>query len=110
MNEIERAEARNLAARMRLADDPIFIIKQRRAPRETPNFIHTSKPRKTMPSSQELRVLEYLSRGLTNVMVADVMDISVNTVKEDLKRIREKLGAKNTTHACCEAIRLKYIK
>ena len=54
----------------------------------------------------ELRVLECASYGLSGQMTADVLGWGLETVRELTKRARAKLGAKNTCHACCEALRL----
>ena len=58
----------------------------------------------------ERRVLEACSRGLTYEMAGDMLGISPTTVKEYLKTARYRLRAKNTTHACCEALRLGLIR
>ena len=54
----------------------------------------------------ELRVLECASRGLQGAMIADVLGVGLETVRTQLQTARAKLGAKNTCHACCEALRL----
>lgn len=61
-------------------------------------------------SSRELDVLAYLSRGLTSAQVGTALDISEETVKTHSQNARYKLRAKNTTHACCEAIRRRLIR
>lgn len=38
-------------------------------------------------------------------MTADVLGLAVETVKTHMKRARRKLQAKNTAHACSEALR-----
>jgi DNA-binding CsgD family transcriptional regulator len=43
--------------------------------------------------------LTHAARGLTRQQIADEMDISINTVKEHLETVLNKLKAKNTTHA-----------
>jgi DNA-binding CsgD family transcriptional regulator len=53
----------------------------------------------------ELAVLRCLSRGMTAQMAADANFFALDTVKTHLKGARYRLRAKNTTHACCEAIR-----
>lgn len=54
---------------------------------------------------REIEVLRYLARGLTREQTADAMAYSFETVKDWLKSARFKLRAKNSTHACCEALR-----
>lgn len=56
-------------------------------------------------SPRELEALRYLSRGLTLDQTATAMICAHDTIKTRLKAARFKLRAKNTTHACCEAIR-----
>lgn len=56
-------------------------------------------------SPRELEALRYLSRGLSIDQTATAMICAAQTVKTRLKGARFKLRAKNTIHACCEAIR-----
>lgn len=56
-------------------------------------------------SPREVETLRYLSRGLSLDQTATAMICALDTVKTRLKGARFKLSAKNTTHACCEAIR-----
>lgn len=56
-------------------------------------------------SPRELEAIRYLSHGLSLDQTATAMICAVQTVKTRLKGARFKLRAKNTTHACCEAIR-----
>jgi DNA-binding NarL/FixJ family response regulator len=62
-------------------------------------------PVKLEPSATELRVLQAMSYGLGRQGAADVCGVSLNTVMTQLQSARAKLRAKNTTHACCEALR-----
>jgi DNA-binding CsgD family transcriptional regulator len=57
-----------------------------------------------MPSQEELKVLELLSSGYTEKEVAKAVHIEPRTVEAYLKRIRAKIGAKNTRHAVSLAI------
>jgi transcriptional regulator EpsA len=50
-------------------------------------------------TARETEVAEHLSRGRTNAHIAGSMNISVNTVKNHIRRIFEKLGASNRTEA-----------
>lgn len=61
-------------------------------------------------SPAELRVLEAASYGLEASMIADLYGISFFTVNDHLKAARVKLRAKNTTHACCVAVRQGVIR
>jgi DNA-binding CsgD family transcriptional regulator len=56
-------------------------------------------------SENELAVLRCMSRGMTRKMTADTLNYSFEQIKELLQSARYRLSAKNTTHACCEAIR-----
>ena len=61
-------------------------------------------------TSRELQVLEWYSRGLRTMMVAQAMGVSPETVKTTIAHARAKLRAKNTAHAVGNAIRLGLIK
>jgi len=60
--------------------------------------------------ASEKRVLEAASHGLTFDMIADVLGIGRETVKTELRSARYRLKAKNTAHACSEAIRRGLIR
>ena len=103
-SERERGWARDQEARARLAGDPIYQIKQRRS--SGMGQTRGSGPVKTdAVTARELDVLRCFSRGLNRQMVAETLGISAQTVMVHTKNVRPKLQAKNTTEACCEAIR-----
>lgn len=54
---------------------------------------------------RETQVIEALSHGLDSEGAADLLGIGLETVKTLTRRARRALRAKNTTHACCEALR-----
>lgn len=56
-------------------------------------------------SPRELEVLEQLSRGHSYADVADILEISLDTVKSHLKRVFVKLGARSGAHAVGIAFR-----
>lgn len=58
----------------------------------------------------QTRVLEALSHGSDANGAAEILGLSAFTVREHTKNARRALRAKNTTHACCEAIRLGLIR
>lgn len=58
---------------------------------------------------QEATALAYASVGLTNQMIGDAMGYAHGSAKDFLTSARAKLRAKNTTHACCLAIRQRLI-
>jgi DNA-binding CsgD family transcriptional regulator len=53
----------------------------------------------------EIRCLQAASFGLQMTEAAAAFGMGYETVQTHLKYARRKLRAKNTTHACCEAIR-----
>jgi DNA-binding NarL/FixJ family response regulator len=62
------------------------------------------------PSKEELEVLEAFSRGLEWEGVAEILGRNFHTVKSQAKHARFLLQAKNTTEACCEALRRGLIR
>jgi DNA-binding CsgD family transcriptional regulator len=103
VNAQERALARDLVARARLAADVAYQIKAGRRSGQIRQ--HGAGKQAETPTTSELMLLRYLSRGLTLPMIADAMGVSVESVKTGLKRARQRLRAKNSTHAVAEAIR-----
>lgn len=108
-------DADEILARMRAdheSDWPWRLLRSiARRPLVDESMIGTIAPARVgllMPS--EARVLEAASRGLTAEMTADMLGVAYETVKTELKSARRRLRAKNTTHACCEAIRLGLIR
>jgi LuxR family transcriptional regulator, quorum-sensing system regulator SinR len=59
---------------------------------------------------RELEVLSWTAEGKTNQDVADILSISVETVRAHLDSVRHKLGALNTTHAVARAFRLNLLQ
>jgi DNA-binding NarL/FixJ family response regulator len=66
-------------------------------------------PRPLATSKRRLECLRYASHGLEREAVADAMGITVETVMTHLAYARRDLGARNTMHACCIALRLGLI-
>ncbi|MEO6651702.1 MAG: response regulator transcription factor [Ilumatobacteraceae bacterium] len=58
----------------------------------------------TSLSDREREVLELLARGFTNRQIADVMFLSIDTIKTYLRRVYSKLGVENRTQAAIWAI------
>ena len=54
-------------------------------------------------SARELRVLQELAAGRSNKEIAQVLEVSPNTVKTHVARLFEKLGAKRRTDAINQA-------
>ena len=57
-------------------------------------------------SERELKILALMSLGYENREIADKIFVSTHTVKAHVSAIIRKLGAKNRTHAACQAIRI----
>jgi DNA-binding NarL/FixJ family response regulator len=58
----------------------------------------------------ELKILEHLSYGLTNLKIAELLNIKPSSVETYRIRICRRLGTVNTCHAIAFAIRTKIIK
>lgn len=58
----------------------------------------------------ELRVVEAMSHGLTSRMAGDLLCVSHETVRSQLKAVRFRLKAKNTAHAVANALRQELIR
>lgn len=56
-------------------------------------------------SEKELEVLKYLVRGLNNKEIADLLFITIDTVKAHITSIFRKLNVKNRTAAAYVAIK-----
>ena len=54
---------------------------------------------------REQQVLELLSRGLTNMAMADQLDVTVHSIKFHLASIYRKLGVSNRTQAAAAYLR-----
>lgn len=53
----------------------------------------------------EIRIVNALSHGVGQQGVADILGLSIFTVKTHLKRIKAKLGAKDSIHVVAKALR-----
>ena len=56
-------------------------------------------------SAREREVLLLLAEGLSNVEIADQLGIAVNTVRNHVRSILEKLGLRNRVQAAVYAVR-----
>ena len=54
---------------------------------------------------KEIAILKSAADGLSYVQIANRCGVCRNTIKNHCSRIREKLGADNTTHAVAIALR-----
>ncbi|MEQ3746086.1 MAG: LuxR family transcriptional regulator [Henriciella sp.] len=55
-------------------------------------------------SPRECEVIQFAASGKTNIEIAEILGIQMDTVKKTLKRACEKLGASNRAHAVANAI------
>ncbi|MEQ3746090.1 MAG: LuxR family transcriptional regulator [Henriciella sp.] len=55
-------------------------------------------------SPRECEVVQFAAAGKTNLEIAEILGIQMDTVKKTLKRACEKLGATNRAHAVANAI------
>ena len=56
-------------------------------------------------TNREKEVLNYLVQGLTNLEIAKILNISLNTVKAHISAIFEKLSTKNRIETAVYAIK-----
>ena len=66
-------------------------------------------PRRDVLTAAQCETLRYLSHGLTEPMIAEARGVSLYTVKDHTSHARQRLAAKNTTHAVALALRLGLI-
>lgn len=75
------------------------------------NTIGPETPASDRPilTQRELEILAHLTEGLSNKEIADALFISLDTVKSHLKKIYQKLGAQNRSHAAKLAIQKRIL-
>jgi DNA-binding NarL/FixJ family response regulator len=61
-------------------------------------------------SPRELEVLKLIDKGYSDKEISQVLNIQVNTTKNHVKNIRQKLGAENRRKACIKARELGILK
>jgi two-component system nitrate/nitrite response regulator NarP len=61
-----------------------------------------------MLSKREQEIIKYAAYGLSNVQIAAVLKISVNTVKFHVSNILQKLEASNRAEACSKYVTSKF--
>jgi DNA-binding NarL/FixJ family response regulator len=61
-------------------------------------------------TSREIEVLELISNGHSNKLIARTLTISEETVKSHVKNIIAKLGVRDRTHAMTRAVRRGFIQ
>ena len=60
-------------------------------------------------SKRELEILRLMAQGMTNPEIADILFLSPATVKDYVRNITDKLGARNRVEAVTKAVRLGLI-
>jgi DNA-binding NarL/FixJ family response regulator len=110
-DDLRRRAAANIDAMRAGGDwwDP-FLRRMARAPLIPESMI--GKSGNALASSltePEITVLKCISRGLTLTEAATVLGKSYQTVHDQATSARQRLRAKTTAHAACEAIRLDLI-
>lgn len=60
-------------------------------------------------TKREIEVISSVADGNKQSVIAELLDISSDTVNAHLDKIREKLNAKNTSNAVAKAFREKII-
>ena len=61
-------------------------------------------------SPRELEVLNLIAKGYANKEIAQLLDLSPNTIKTHISKLYDKLGVNNRTQAASEAKLLKLIE
>jgi DNA-binding CsgD family transcriptional regulator len=59
-------------------------------------------------TAREVEVSRLASRGLTQAEIATQLAKSPRTIEHQIEKAIKKLGAKNVTHACAQAVRYKF--
>ena len=75
----------------------------------TPGGVSKAPATESVLSPRELEILHLLSVGSPYKEVAAKLGIGEETVKTHSRNAQVKLGARNRTHAVCEAIRSRLI-
>ena len=65
--------------------------------------------RKSFLSAREMECLEWIARGLTNLQIADLLGLSVDTIKEHIQGLFQKLNVGSRAQAVSRAHMLNYL-
>jgi|GEM_PF-1693693 len=84
----------------------LFLIGHRLHARIEPTL---PEPRDRLLSRREGECLEWIARGLGNRQIAEMLDLSVDTVKEYIKSLFLKLNATSRAHAVTRGHTLAYL-
>ncbi len=74
---------------------------------------HPKRPQKTAPdglSPREAEILQWISRGKSNSVIADILGISRHTVDTHVRRIFRKLDTSDRTTASLRAMQLGLLR
>lgn len=74
--------------------------------RFSPNYLSPFVPRIT---AKEKEVLNWLARGLNYEQIAEKQMVGISTIRKQISNVINKLGAKNSVHACTLALRWNLI-
>jgi NarL family two-component system response regulator LiaR len=72
---------------------------------------HGIEEMKSMPemSQRQLEILNLVAKGFSNKEIADVLGVSLETVKDHIKKILLKMGAASRTEAASLAVNLQLV-
>jgi DNA-binding NarL/FixJ family response regulator len=60
-------------------------------------------------SQRQLEILNLVAKGFSNKEIADILGVSLETVKDHLKKILLKMGAGSRTEAASLAVNLQLV-
>ncbi len=72
--------------------------------------LYAERDAMTELSERELTILDYVSKGLSNPEIADILTISRDTVKDYMKRLYMKLGVNDRVSATIEGYRRGFLR
>ena len=61
-------------------------------------------------TSREIEVLEYISHGFTDKEIADLLFLSLHTIRDHRYNLKEKLDGRNAANMIRKAWELGYLK
>ena len=72
---------------------------------------HTLKTQRALPdlSPRQLEILNLIAKGFSNKEIADILTVSLETVKDHIKKILLRMGASSRTEAASQAIAMNLI-
>ena len=76
--------------------------------RDSAANVHTNHPEKKL-SPREIEVVQLLALGFSYAQIAELLDITINTLKTHIRRAYHKLNVHNRTQAVLAARRYGFI-